>query len=94
MVHCQEVVEHIEAKYLDNVLKSLACGKIILMTHALPNQDGYHHVNLQPMEYWVDHIRGMGYNLLATDTTRIRKLAAYDGASYMAKSGLLFHRKK
>src|SRR3990167_5574959 len=24
LVHCQEVVEHIEAKYLDNVLKSLA----------------------------------------------------------------------
>ena len=36
LVHCQEVVEHIEEEFLDNLLSSLACGKFIVMTNALP----------------------------------------------------------
>src|SRR5256885_2256884 len=45
LVHCQELVEHIEEQFLDNLLRSLACGKFIVMTHSLPGQGGYHHVN-------------------------------------------------
>ena len=32
LVHCQEVVEHIEEEYLGNILDSFACGKYVLMT--------------------------------------------------------------
>jgi hypothetical protein len=94
LVHCQEVAEHIEEKYLDNLLKSLACGKLILMTHALPNQEGHHHVNLKPMGYWVNHVLRYGYHLLIPDTKRIRQLAQSEGAWFMAQSGLLFHRNR
>ncbi|WP_204271255.1 hypothetical protein, partial [Escherichia coli] len=45
LVWCQEVAEHVAERYLDNFVRSLACGKVILMTHALPGQHGYHHVN-------------------------------------------------
>ncbi len=93
MVHCQEVVEHIEERYLDNLLSSLTCGRIILMTHALPGQDGHHHVNLQPMAYWVKHVAARGYDLLVEDTNRIRAIAGQERAVYMRDAGLLFHRK-
>jgi hypothetical protein len=93
LVHCQEVVEHIEEKYLDNLLASLACGRVILMSHAFPGQGGYHHVNEKPTEYWVTHVISRGYKLLIEDTNRIRKMAAADGAVFVRDSGLLFHRK-
>ncbi|MBB6146847.1 hypothetical protein HNQ77_004828 [Silvibacterium bohemicum] len=41
LVHCQEVVEHIEEKYIDSLLASLLTGKFVLMTHAVPGQNAY-----------------------------------------------------
>jgi SAM-dependent methyltransferase len=90
LVHCQEVVEHIEEEYLDFLLDSLMAGKFILMTHALPGQGGHHHVNLQPPEYWIDHLSHRGCHVLAQDSNRIRTLADKDGAIYLAATGLLF----
>lgn len=90
LVHCQEVVEHIEERYLNNLLKSLTCGRIVLMTHALPGQTGHHHVNCQPPEYWINHMNSLNYIGLEADTFRIRELAKQDGAIYMASTGLLF----
>ena len=90
LVHCQEVVEHIEEKYITYLLDSLLTGRIIVMTHAVPGQDGHHHVNLQPAEYWVDHLGQRGCSLLQEDTQRIRSLATRDGAMYMARTGMVF----
>jgi SAM-dependent methyltransferase len=89
LVHCQEVVEHIDAQYLDNLLDSLTCGRFILMTNALPGQGGYHHVNEQPTEYWVEHLRSRNCWVLENDTARIRNLAQQEGAEYLGRSALL-----
>lgn len=93
LVHCHEMVEHVEERYLHNLLTSLACGRVILITHALPGQIGFHHVNLQPSEYWIKHIEAYGYTLLQEDTRRVRSLAQHEGAPYLQNSGLLFHQK-
>jgi hypothetical protein len=90
LVHCQEVVEHVEEKHLENVLLSLCCGKFIAMTHALPGEEGHHHVNCQPDEYWIQHLETRGCSFLSTDTDRIRSIAQSEGALFMAKSGLVF----
>lgn len=90
LVHCQEVVEHVDEKHLENVLSSLACGKIILMTSATPGQGGHHHVNEQPLQYWVDHLKRYRCEVLPEDTRRVRRLAQTDGALYLAQTGLLF----
>lgn len=89
LVHCQEVVEHIEEKYITNLLDSLTQGKFLIMTNALPGQGGHHHVNEQPTEYWINHLNSRGYNLLVEDSNRIRKLAAQDGAIYLAQTGIV-----
>ncbi len=90
LVHCQEVVEHIDETYIDNLMATLLCGKIILITHGVPGQYGFHHVNLQPREYWVAQFEKRGAALLEEDSARIRELAKYDNAPYMADTGLIF----
>jgi len=94
LVHCQEVVEHIEEQYLDHVLASLACGKFVLVTHAMPGQGGHHHVNLKPPEYWRSNMARFECEVMEEDTKRLRKLAQADGASYLASTGLLFANKR
>lgn len=92
LVYVVEVVEHVDEKFLQNVLRSMMCGQYLLMTHAKPGQDGFHHVNLQPTDYWINHITSLGFLLLEKDTLRIRKLAEQDNAEWLAASGLLFGR--
>ena len=90
LVHCQEVAEHIEERYLDNLMNSMLCGRIIIMTHALPGQSGMHHVNLQSSDYWIRQLEKRNATYLEEDTRRIRRLAETDGATYMQQSGLMF----
>ena len=91
LVHCQEVVEHIEAKYVDNIIKSFQSGAYVCMTHAEPGQGGHHHVNLQTSDYWINLMNQHGFRLLEEDTTRVRALAEQDGALYLSRSSLVFH---
>lgn len=93
LVHCQELVEHVEERHVENVLKSLTCGKFIVMTNALPGQGGYHHVNEQPTEYWIQHLRRYSCEVLVEDTNRVRALAAQDKAVYLARTGLVLTNK-
>jgi hypothetical protein len=93
LVHCQEVVEHVDQRYLDNLLMSMACGRIIVMTHALPRQGGYHHVNEQPPEYWINHLKKYQCEVLMEDTNRVRVIAQQERATYLAKTGLVLANK-
>lgn len=85
-----EVVEHIEEQFLDNLLTTLCNGSVLLMTHALPDQPGHHHVNCQPAEYWIDKLNQRGFDI-SEETKLVRKIAGEEGwANHMQRSGLLF----
>lgn len=88
MVHCVEVVEHVDRKYLQNVLDTLCCGKYIFMTHGQLGQRGHHHVNNQPTSYWIEHLASRGFNLLEEDSNQIKKLSGT--ATHIAETGMLF----
>jgi SAM-dependent methyltransferase len=91
LVNCVEVVEHIYQEYLENLLDAICCGKYLLMTHAVPGQRGYHHVNCQPQEYWVNHVESRGYRFLEEQTNNIRKL--HLNVEYgIGKTGLFFEK--
>jgi hypothetical protein len=60
-VWCCEFVEHVEEKYMQNYLETFKFSDKIFMTHALPGQEGYHHVNCQVSEYWIDTIEEIGF---------------------------------
>lgn len=89
LVLCVEMVEHLEEKYLDNLLDTLCNGKIIVMTNALPGQGGYHHVNEQPTQYWVDHLSKRNCSVSKDDTEKIRSLAQAEGALHIARTGMV-----
>jgi hypothetical protein len=90
LVICIEVVEHIEGQYIENLLDSLCNGSFIYMTHAVPGQTGYHHVNCQDSEYWINHLEKRNYRLLADDSEESRRLATLDKAKWIAQNGMLF----
>ncbi|REJ88244.1 MAG: methyltransferase domain-containing protein [Planctomycetota bacterium] len=93
LAHCCEVVEHIEERYLNNVLQTLANGRLIAMTHALPGQGGYHHVNCQSSDYWIDRIEPLGFRYLPEVTQQGRAAITASGSwTYFVKSGLIFQR--
>jgi SAM-dependent methyltransferase len=94
LVHCCEVVEHIDARYVDNVLRTLANGCVVAMTHALPGQPGYHHVNCQPAQYWIEGLEALGYQYLPAETAEGKaRIAAAGQWSYFSTSGLVFRRR-
>lgn len=84
---CCEVVEHIEEKYVQNIIDSFKYCKILAMTHAVPRQGGYHHVNCQPSSYWISLMEKNGFNLLEKDTLKSKN---FDGNPYYNKSGMIF----
>lgn len=90
LVYCVEVVEHIEEKYLDNLLDTLCCGKYLFMTHGLPGQIGWHHVNCQPTEYWLDHLKIRGYDLLEEESKILKELSR--DSKHINETGMLFRR--
>jgi SAM-dependent methyltransferase len=87
LVWCCELVEHVEERYLGNLLNTMCVGRVIAMTHGLPGQAGYHHVNCQPPEYWIEKITTRGYRLVSRDRyeDKIRR-------KYFRRSGLVFVR--
>lgn len=89
-VWCCEVVEHIEEKYVANVLDTFAAARIIVMTHAVPGQTGHHHVNCQPSTYWARLLDRRGYHLNYGLTRQARNRAH----SYFCKTGMVFTREE
>lgn len=89
-----EFVEHVEEDFVPNFLDSFAKGKIVLMTHAVPGQDGYHHVNLQQARYWIEKMRSIDYTLDVDLTFKTRTLAGSNQSpwNHYVRSGLAFRR--
>ena len=82
-----EFVEHVEEKYIDNFLTTFSYCNIIAMTHAVPGQWGYHHVNCQKGEYWITALSKLGFQVLMKESLRLRRMTR---ATYVASTVLLF----
>jgi hypothetical protein len=87
-----EVAEHIDPAKVDHFLDTLANGKVVAMTHALPEQPGHHHVNCQPQEYWITKMQSRGYSL-SLDNDIFRAIASKSETwTYFGRTGLIFLR--
>jgi hypothetical protein len=86
-----EVAEHIKPEFVHNFINTLSNGKIVAFSHALPGQPGYHHVNCQPPEYWIQHMTDIGYGL-TPDTPHIQQIARTDNPYNHFGHGLVFQR--
>jgi SAM-dependent methyltransferase len=74
MVISCEFVEHIEQKYEMNYLSQFINCRVLVFTHALPGQGGYHHVNCQSSRYWKDRLTGLGMTYHDEHTRNCRLL--------------------
>lgn len=91
LVWCCELVEHLDEKFLDNLLRTLTVGKVLAMTAAEPNQSGHHHVNCKPAEYWIQHVERYGMRYLP-DLTAASKASIPNPKNHYSWHGLLFGR--
>lgn len=91
-----EFVEHIEERFAPNFLATFASAELVLMTHAVPGQNGWHHVNCQPDAYWIARLASVDYRLDEELTARTRALAAENGrqTNYYRDTGLAFRREE
>lgn len=85
-----EFVEHVCEGYVDNFLATFASARMVAMTHAIPGQAGYHHMNCQPDLYWIQKLDSIGYYLDLELMWKGRKLVPPE--SYFAKTGMIFRR--
>lgn len=87
-----EFVEHVEERYIANFARTFQCARTLLMTHAMPGQGGWHHVNCQPSTYWIDRLSEYGFEYDERLTKWSRDLAGLNPhpANHYARSGLAF----
>ena len=87
-----EFVEHVEEEYVPNFLATFMCAKMVMMTHAWPNQDGYHHVNCQTPDYWKGAMAAIGYRYDYTLTQIARAYAGFNKNpwNHFERSGMAF----
>lgn len=62
LIWCCDVAEHIEERYIGNLLYTLANAPVLAMCQG--NEDsadqGWHHVNNKPESYWIDKLASVG----------------------------------
>jgi SAM-dependent methyltransferase len=87
LLWCVEFVEHVEEVYVANFLETFRSARILFLTHAVPGQGGYHHVNEQEAKYWQDLIHGLGFSLENEATSWVRNHA---NNMYTRATGMVF----
>lgn len=91
LVWCCEVVEHVDETHIENLLDVLCRGRVLAMTHAVPGQGGFHHVNERPAGYWIEKIEARGFRFIESVSRDLRSLVT-DRKNYFSVSGLVFER--
>jgi SAM-dependent methyltransferase len=87
-----EFLEHVEEQYIPNYMPIFQACKYAIVTHAVPGQDGHHHVNCQEKDYWVDKFReyDMIYQdeltVMARDSSTMKK-------PFIKRTGLVFQNR-
>jgi hypothetical protein len=78
IVWCAEMLEHVEEKYMDNYMAAFKKARYALVTHGSPGQSGFHHVNNQAKEYWIEKFAENGFEFQPELTKKGRELANLD----------------
>lgn len=87
-----EFVEHVEERFLHNIMPVFGRCQTIIMTHALPGETGgHHHVNLQTEDYWINKFSEIGYYHDTSMTRKVREHSTMQ-KDFMRKTGKVFRR--
>jgi len=88
-----EFLEHVDEKYLPNIMRTFQNCRVVCVTHALPNALGVHHVNCREPDYWIKQFEkyGFEYHKDATDGVRTASTMLRE---FMRNTGMVFTRKE
>jgi hypothetical protein len=71
-----EFLEHVDEEYVDNFMKVFQLAdKMIIATAAPPGTPGHHHVNCQPLDYWIDVFDNYGYEYSEEVTKKLKSVS-------------------
>lgn len=86
-----EFVQHVEEKYIGNFLMTFAQCRMVILTHAVPRQAGWHHVNCQMPDYWIGRMRSIGYDLDIKNTILGKIMSR---KTWFGLTGMIFQRRE
>jgi hypothetical protein len=86
-----EFVEHVEQQFIPNYITAFRQCDIVVITHAPPGAPGYHHVNCQTSEYWIDIFNKNKFEYLEEQTGYIRKHSSMK-RDFVRNTGLVFRK--
>ena len=89
MVYMAEFVEHLPEAALPNLADTLQKTKWVVMTYAVPGQEGIGHVNLQDIPYWMDWMATNGFEIDSEKTNAVRLKAEH---VHFKHRGLVFKK--
>jgi|TARA_R110000824_G_scaffold60050_10_gene160903 hypothetical protein len=95
LVWCCEVAEHVSESAIDFFIDTITNCKVLALTAAPPGDGGHHHVNCQPVEYWIEKIQRTGMKLDIEKTNYMRSIASALGPrsdSHFQRNGMMFYR--
>ena len=92
LVWCCELLEHVEEKYLPNIMETLKQSRIVAATMAEPGRDGYHHVTCKPWEWWLPLFAKYGFKYLeeATKESYAYGIEKNRGHDWWIRTGRIF----
>ncbi len=86
-----EFLEHVSEAYVENFMQTFACARYACVTHALPGKNGWHHVNCQPADYWIEVFARHDFIFDQRATVELRGRSTMK-RDFMRANGLLFRR--
>ena len=92
---CLEVGEHIPAEYVKQFIDNIT-GNVkntIVLSWALPGQEGYHHVNCKSNEWVINEMEQRGFKYLQDDSDLARDIVE-DRFQYFKNTIMIFQSKE
>jgi SAM-dependent methyltransferase len=79
-----EFVEHVYEKYIPNYIQSFQACNVMIMTFAPPGHGGYHHVNENTQEYWIETLGNYGFKYHYKYTEDLRNVSTMNKRKHTA----------
>lgn len=92
-IWCCDVVEHIEERYVSNILETFKAAKIVALCHGTEGMghSGWHHVNNKSTAYWAEKMQSAGFELDEAGTKESHEVAV--GNHYWPDSGRIWVKR-
>ena len=71
LAYSTEFVEHVGKQYIDNFMPTFQKAQYVFLSAAPPGQGGYHHVNENTKEYWIEIFSQYGFEHLSEASDEI-----------------------